>query len=217
MPDLNIVLPIKDPGKAKERLSNLLTRQERRELSLALAEEVVEIVTELSRDPHVLVVTDSEFVGSLMKGKKATVLMEEEALGETRAIERATEWSIENKFRSQLVIPGDLAELNSRELELLLKEPRPYPSLILCPATGDDGTNAVLSTPPDVVRHRYGSKSFDEFKKKAAEKDILCNVLRLESLVLDLDTGDDLGTFLKRGREDRVSRLLESWGIEERF
>ena len=72
MPDLNIVLPIKDPGKAKERLSNLLTRQERRELSLALAEEVVEIVTELSRDPHVLVVTDSEFVGSLMKGKKAT-------------------------------------------------------------------------------------------------------------------------------------------------
>ena len=217
MPDLNIVLPIKDPGKSKERLSNLLTRQERRKLSLALAEEVVEIVTELSRDPHVLVVTDSEFVGSLMKGKKATVLMEEEALGETRAIERATEWSIENKFRSQLVIPGDLAELNSRELELLLKEPRPYPSLILCPATGDDGTNAVLSTPPDVVRHCYGSKSFDEFKKKASEKDILFKVLRLESLVLDLDTGDDLGTFLKRGRENRVSRLLESWGIEERF
>ena len=214
MDSLNIVVPIKDPARSKERLSHLLSSDKRGKLSVALFEGVLEALETRPPSSHLLVVTESKFWWDRLEAHGISVLRLERALGETDAVLRATEWSMQHQFASQLVIPGDMGALVLSDLKTLWGTPRPNPSLILCPATGDNGTNAVLSTPPDAVPYRFGRGSFHDFRKEAHQREVPCRVLRLESFVLDIDTEDDLRCLSQMGGSRRIEQLLEGWKID---
>ena len=211
--DLNIVIPANDPAGAKERLRQILSAAQRRAFALALFECTLEFFTKHPAAEHILVVTDSDLIGERAEAAGCAVVMEGRAAGETAAVERAAAWSVEHGFRSQLVIPGDMAELKAEEISLLLGRVRPDPCIILCPATGDDGTNAILTTPPDVIPFRFGDRSFPGYRELARERNILCRVLRLRSLALDLDTPDDLHAFLAGHAGHPARALLDQWNI----
>ena len=137
--------------------------------------------------------------------------MEEQAEGETRAVEKATAWSVEKGYRSQLVVPGDMAVLGLADIAELLEHPREFPSVVLCPATDDDGTNALLCSPPDVIPYRFGEASFPEYRARARERDVPCHILRIPGFVLDLDTPDDVKTFMAGVGSHPARTLLEQW------
>ncbi len=217
MKDINIVLPIKDPMKAKERLAALLTPDQRRALALMLIEQTFSFFKDFTSIAHILVVTDSERVAGRAEEEGFSVLREEASEGETAAVEKATAWSGAQGFRSQVVIPGDMAGLDAAEIRDLLTRERPDPSVILCPATGDDGTNAILTTPPDVLRFRFGDRSFPDYMAQAREKGVPCSVVRLDSLVLDLDTPDDVRAFMQNGQNDTLKKVLEEWDIPRKL
>ncbi len=210
---INIVLPIKNPEHAKERLADLLSPEQRRALAWALIEQTFVFFKGFTSVAHVLVVTDSPRVAGRAEEEGFAVLKEERPEGETAAVKNATAWSMKNGFASQVVIPGDMAELDAGEFRRLLSHDRPDPSVILCPATGDDGTNAILTTPPDVLTHRFGNRSFPDYLEQARAKDIPCTVLRLKSLVLDLDTPDDVRAFLRNGCNDTLRKMFEEWNL----
>ncbi len=217
MKDINIVLPIKDPTNAKERLSSLLTSEQRRALALLLIEQTLAFFKDFTSIANILVVTDSDRVAGRAEEEGYSVLREETAEGETAAVEKATRWSVEHGFRSQVVIPGDMAELDAAEIRRLLTQDRPDPSVILCPATGDDGTNAIMTTPPDVLRFRFGDRSFPDYVEKARDKGVPCFIVRLDSLVLDLDTPDDVRALLRNGRNAALKKVLEEWDIPRKL
>lgn len=214
---INIVLPIKNPEHAKERLASLLSPKQRRALAWALIEQTFAFCKGFASVVHVLVVTDSPEVAGRAEEEGFSVLKEERPEGETAAVRKATAWSMENGFASQVVIPGDMAELDAAEFRRLLSHDRPNPSVILCPATGDDGTNAILTTPPDALTHRFGVRSFPDYLEQARDKNIPCTVLRLESLVLDLDTPEDVRAFLHRGRNATLRKLFEEWNLSRKW
>jgi len=60
-----------------------------------------------------------------------------------------------------------------------------------CPAS-DGGTNALLTTPPDVVPFRFGIRSSRAHLAAALERSVPCALLQMEKLTFDLDTPDDL-------------------------
>lgn len=213
MSDLNIVIPIKNPDGAKERLAALLTTEQRRELAYALIDQTLDFFKPYRSRANILIVTDSERIASRARESGYDVLLEEKAEGETSAVNRATRWSMEKGFRSQVVIPGDMAGIDPEDMERLLSHPRPDPSVILCPAVGDDGTNAILTTPPDAIPFRFGVRSFPDYRARAEERGIPCEVLRLRSMVLDLDTPDDLRALLSNGSSPRIKDLLSSWNL----
>jgi len=213
MKDINIVLPIKDPTNAKARLSPLLTPEQRRALAWMLIEQTLVFLKDFKALAHVLVVTDSGRVAGRAEEEGFAVLRETSSEGETAAVDKATAWSVEQGFRSQVVIPGDMAGLDRDEIHRLLTHERADPSVVLCPATGDDGTNAILTTPPDALQFRFGNRSFPDYCEQARRKGIPCTVLRLESLVLDLDTPDDVRALTQNGRHARVKELLTEWNI----
>lgn len=217
MKDINIVLPIKDPANAKERLASLLSPEQRRVLALMLIEQTFDFFKDFTSVANILVVTDSEWVAGRAKEEGFSVLREESADGETAAVERATRWSAEHGFRSQVVVPGDMAELDAGEIRRLLAQERPDPSVILCPATGDDGTNAILTTPPDAIRFRFGDRSFPDYVEQARAKGIPCSVVRLESLVLDMDTPEDVRALLRNGRNAILKKVLEEWNVPQKL
>ncbi len=217
MSRINIVLPIKNPENAKERLASLLSPEQRRALALTLIEQTFAFFKAFTSVAHVLVVTDSPRVAGRAEEDGFSVLREEKPEGETAAVKKATAWSVENGFASQVVIPGDMAELDAVEFRRLLSHDRPNPSVILCPATGDDGTNAILTTPPDVLTHRFGVRSFPDYLVQARTKGVACTVLRLKSLVLDLDTPDDVRVFLQSGRNVTLEKLFEEWNLPRKW
>ncbi len=89
------------------------------------------------------------------------------------------------------MIPADIAELDHLEFERLLTAYRPVPSVLLCPAD-DLGTNALLTTPPNVIPFLYGIDSSLAHQQAAQERGIVCQVMNLPALALDIDTPDDL-------------------------
>ena len=211
--DLNIVLPIKDPRGAKERLSPLLTPEQRLELAHYLIDQTFSFFNGFLDRAHVLVITDSAKIAQRAEASGFTALKEEQAEGETAAVERATEWSVAHGFRSQVVIPGDMARIDADELIQLLHTPRPDPSVILVPAVGDDGTNAILTTPPNVIPFRFGNSSFPDYCERAAQQNVPCEIVRLPSFVLDLDTPDDLKAAVQQGRNAQLREMLTQWQI----
>jgi 2-phospho-L-lactate guanylyltransferase len=213
MPSLNVVIPVKNPDGAKQRLGGLLSPDQRTGLALLLFERVLRTFSCFSDALDMLVVTDSQHVAQLAERYGAQVLIEEQAEGETTAVNRASAWSIEHGYASQLVVPGDMASLDPDEIRRLLEHPREHPSVILCPATGDDGTNALLCTPPDVIPYRFGKASFPEYNQRAEERGVPCHVLRLPSFALDLDTPDDIRAFLDTHPTHPGARLLEAWQV----
>lgn len=200
IPSTNIVVPFKDPTRSKERLADFLSPAERKELAIALFHKTMSVL--LSVTPDVLVVTDSFDVKAMAEAIGAKTLLENNARGETEAVAFATQWSVDQGFQRQVVVPADLADLRAEDLTRLLAEAVPAPSVVLVPAVGDDGTNAIMTSPPDALPFRFGKASFAGYLLRAAELSVTARVLRLESFILDVDTPEDLKAF----REQLVSQ-----------
>ena len=212
---LKIVIPAKDPNGAKSRLSECLNPAQRRALALALFRQTLSFFRDLPEPSHLLVVTDSEEMAGIARSLGADVLFEEKATGETDAVQRATAWSLEHGYRSQLVVPADMAAIDREEMIELLALKYPAPFVVFCPATGDDGTNAILSTPPDAVPFRFGARSFPDYCQRAESLGVPYEVRQLPSLRLDLDTPDDLAMLLQRLPGGPIAQLLRSWNLPE--
>ena len=210
-----IVIPFKDPSLAKERLSEFLTSEQRRELALTLFDSTLASLSPFIGRADLLVVTNSPMIGLRAETAGAHALVESKSRGETAAIEEATRWSIARGYERQVVIPGDMARLDPADISALLDFRLAPPSVVLSPAVGDDGTNAIMTSPPDALPFRFGKASFPEYLLRAAELGVQARVLRLKSLVLDIDTPEDLRHFMKDQLGSPAQRLLMSWGIEE--
>lgn len=207
----NIVVPVKNPSTAKQRLADLLNAVQRKSLALALFDHVLRTLIKFIDKCGILVVTDSDEMIQRASQLGVQTLFEKNPHGETVAVQRATLWSCENGFDRQIVIPGDLPCLAEEDIQTLLFLPALSPSVVLCPATDDDGTNAIMTTPSDILTFRFGAQSFPDYVAQANSKHIPCHILHLPSLVLDLDTPEDVKTFLEQETHSPVYQLLKSW------
>ena len=213
MKELNIVIPAKEPEGAKSRLSEVLSYEQRKELALSLFSHTVSVLLKIPSKPHILVVTDSETIQNISLGYGISVLREEKASGETEAALAAARWSLLDGFKKQLIIPADIPFISDLEIEKIISYPVPTPGIVLSPAVDDDGTNAILTSPPDVIPFRFGKKSFDGYKKTAIKYNIPLHVLRLQGLILDIDTPDDLKKFFNSPDMHETKTLLRKWKI----
>jgi len=208
MNSLNVVVPVKDPRGAKQRLASMLPQETRTILARALLEQTLGDIARYVPEAGRLLVSDDEEMAAVAEAYGAGFLHEPAAAGETRAVERATDWSLEAGFASQLVIPADMAQIEGDDLLALVNAPRESPSVILCPAVDDDGTNAILSTPPDAIGYRFGDRSFASYCARAEAAGVPFHVMRLESLVLDIDTPADVRAFIARHPVNPIASWL---------
>ena len=214
----NILIPVKNPDSAKQRLADILTIAERRELALALMDTVLDAATRAKtrEDLGILIITDSDEIERRAAARGVTVLREQKAEGETAAIESATRWSMDHGFGRQIVIPGDLPWIDAEDVRALIDFRSGPRSVVLCPATGDDGTNAIVTRPPDVLTYRFGGNSFPDYVDQCRRREIECHIFRLPRLVLDLDTPEDLKIFTDQPADNPVYRLVSGWSIQKR-
>lgn len=187
---INIVMPMKEPLTSKQRLSPVFNQKKRHDFALELFENSIRFFQKNFAEHHLLIVTNSQTIVQISKFHGVSVLLEQD-VGLSNAVNEAAQWSKQHDFTGQLVIPADIAQLNINEISQLLQHDTTQSSVVLCPSQ-DNGTNALLTCPPDVIEFCYGRNSADVHQQKAIAAKVQFTRLYFDKLAIDIDFPVDL-------------------------
>lgn len=205
-----IVIPMKDPRLSKQRLSMALPSAQRQQLALTLFKQTLAFFNRHFPELPVLVVTGSTRISDLAERHGAMALLESEPAGLNGAARAAARWCCDHGFDSQLLIPADIAVLDEQEIRHLLSHQRKSRSMVICPAE-DGGTNALLTTPPNVLPFCYGIDSCHAHLQAAVKRGVHCTQLKLENLAFDVDQPADLEQLVALPHPIPAQEVLNQW------
>jgi len=206
--DVHAVVPVKNLGNAKQRLAGVLDRPARSALFLAMLEDVLEALAGATSLAGIVLVTRDEEAIALAEHYRADCLIEPENRGHTAAVEFAAEVLAARGAGALLQVPGDIPCVTAEEIEAVIEAHGPAPAVTIAPSRDHRGSNAVLCSPPEVFPFRFGDDSFHPHLAAAQAIGIEPTVVERPGIGLDIDTPDDLETFLASPSSTRAYRLL---------
>ena len=189
-----VVIPVKDFVNAKQRLSGVLSQSERRALSQAMVEDMLQRLQTLSSIAGVLLVSDDPGAELLAFRYGAQVVREQgRKKGLNIAVQQAATYLLERGASHMLVLHGDLPCLQIEDL-LALGEGLPAESVLvrLSPDRRGEGTNGLLCSLPPPIAFSYGVGSLRAHRDACRRGAIVCQIMPMASLALDIDTPADL-------------------------
>ncbi len=210
-----ILVPVKNLVNAKQRLSAVLSPEERGELARAMCEDVLHTVSRWQGRPEVAVVTSDPFAAELATRFDFQVIADELNPGETGAIEMATAVCRERGATSTLVIPADIPLIDDAELQMIMDSAEGA-GTVLVPDAAGRGTNAALRAPADLFPLRFGNDSFLPHLAAARASGLPCVVLELPGIARDVDRPEDLQALATAHGNRRSQELVRSWKLDAR-
>lgn len=194
------LIPVKGFKNAKQRLSPLLEAAEREILAELMFRDVLARVVSAEGLAATYVVTGDGEVGKIAEALGAEVVVEQAEQGETLAVDFARTELKGRGADAVLIIPGDIPLVRAMDIEELLRQqPEGGPSApfaLLTPSHDRLGTNALLLSPPDVIKLRFGFDSFTYHQSQVAVQGLPPRVFENERIALDIDEPRDLERFL---------------------
>jgi 2-phospho-L-lactate guanylyltransferase len=206
-----ILVPVKNLANAKQRLSAVLSPEERFALAQAMCEDVLQTLAHWQSRPAVAVVTSDPFARDLAARFNFEVVADENS-GETSAIEIATALCRARGAVSTLVVPADIPLIDSAELQQIVDN-APAHGAVLVPDAARRGTNAAWRSPGDLFPLRFGNDSFLPHMAAAKASGLPCVVLELPGIARDVDRPEDLRELAAASGERRSQKLVRSWDI----
>ena len=186
------VLPVKRFGAAKQRLGDRLTPGSRRALAEAMMTDVLIALRRAQRVDAVVVVTGDVSAAAIASGYGAESLPDPDDAGHSRAAARGVRWALAQGADRVLLVPGDTPALDPVELDALL-DAGDAAGVVVVPDRHGSGTNALLLMPPDAIEPAFGPGSRARHEALADAAGVAVRVEEVPTLVLDVDTGEDLG------------------------
>lgn len=186
------VVPVKPFGQAKSRLAKTLSATARMELAESLMRHTLQVLRTCSELANVVVVSQDDRVLEIASELGAVALRERSQSNLNRAIMQALGYITSVGGKAGLVLPSDLPNLHQTDVaELLDCMDHTGSGIVICPDRHEQGTNALLLSPPDLLNVAYGPQSFEAHVRAANALGIDAHVVRAPGIVLDLDTPDD--------------------------
>ena len=194
-----VLIPAKGFTNAKQRLAPLLNGRGRRILAQAMLHSVLDQVLSARGVEATIVVTSNSEVTQWAESLGVRVIREQRERGETEAVVLALKDLRFKGIQTVLILPGDLPLLRSCDVESVLNQVPiakcSSPFAVLVPSRDRMGTNALLLSPPDVIRPRFGYDSFCGHLSEVSNHGIPFKVLENERIALDIDSPGDLEQF----------------------
>jgi 2-phospho-L-lactate guanylyltransferase len=106
--------------------------------------------------------------------------------------------------------------LNPKELAALIERPVGERSVLIVPDRHGTGTNALLLAPPDAIAPSFGPGSRERHEQAAGASGARWRVAEPRSLVLDVDTADDLAV-LRAALDARTGGAAHTRGLLARL
>jgi 2-phospho-L-lactate guanylyltransferase len=186
------IVPVKPLRRAKSRLSDVLSREDRLELSQQMLTHTLEVLSEIPSIERTLVVSRDSRALSLARKLGARTVTERGSPQLNRALIRATLVARRYGVSGVLVLPADLPLLTRQDVELLIEKASDPPVVVIAPDRRGSGTNALLSSPPGLIEYAFGPQSFPSHVERAKKAGARLEICELPSLALDVDLPDDL-------------------------
>lgn len=191
-PRTGAVLPVKRFASAKQRLSDALSPGARRALAEAMVTDVLGALRHSAAVAEIVVVTGEPVVQALARSQGARVVGEPIEAGQSAAALLGIA-ALADPIVRALMIPGDCPALDPAEVAALLDRPEaPDGEVVIVPDRHGTGTNALLLSPPTAIRPAFGPGSRERHERLAARAGVVCEVCEPRTLVLDVDTAEDL-------------------------
>jgi 2-phospho-L-lactate/phosphoenolpyruvate guanylyltransferase len=210
-----ILVPVKNLVDAKQRLSPILSPEERFALAQAMCEDVLQALARWQSRPAVAVVTSDSFARDLAARFNFEVFADDLNSGETSAIEMATAVCKGRGAGSTLVVPADIPLIDGSELQKIV-DCAPPGGAVLVPDAAGRGTNAAWRSPGDLFPLRFGNDSFLPHLAAAKATGLPCVVLELSGIARDVDRPEDLRELAAANGERRSQKLVRSWNLSSR-
>jgi 2-phospho-L-lactate/phosphoenolpyruvate guanylyltransferase len=187
------ILPVKSFGAAKQRLADRLAPGSRQAVAQAMFSDVLTSLRHVAGLERIAVVTGDHAAEAAAAGARVEVLHDPEEAGQSQAALVGIRRAQASGYERVLLVPGDTPLLDPAELSSLLDRAEEASlAVVAVPDRHGTGTNALLLAPPDAIEPSFGEGSLDRHVAAARDAGLTCAVDPLPSLVLDVDTPDDL-------------------------
>ncbi len=203
------MVPIKEMTNAKQRLSAVLSPEERKGLFRAMVEDVIEVLSKVSVLDGVMIVSRDAEAEKLAERYHARLLIEEENRGHTMAVAHAARVLAGEGVDGILQLPGDVPMVTVAEITQVLKTHGAAPAMTIVPSRDKQGSNCILCSPPEVMPLTFGEDSFYPHLATARKHGLEPQVLTMPGIGLDIDTPDDLRMLLTQKVSNRTGRFLQ--------
>ena len=192
-----VIVPVKPLRRAKSRLADILTPEQRRLLAERMLRHVLQVLKTVPQVLGTLVISrDSEALAIAREYGMRTV-QEAGAPELNAALGRATQVVAGWGGDSVLVLPADLPLLEANDLAAMIDAGAGSPVVVIATDGQRDGTNALFMRPPGVIPYAYGEGSFARHCVLAQQAGIPLQEHHSGSLELDIDVASDLQQYYR--------------------
>ena len=214
MNDVWAAVPVKGFIGAKQRLAALLSEEQRGLVAAAMLQDVLAALVQ-SPIAGILVSTADEAAACLARRYGARVVAEGAREGHTGAVMAMARLLSREARSAMLTIPGDIPAVTTGEIAAVVSAARSSRAFVIAPARDELGSNAILSSPPDLLPLRFGDDSYFPHLQMARRHSMEPIIVRRPGIGLDLDHPEDLRAFLanRPRRPTRTIALLERMGF----
>jgi 2-phospho-L-lactate guanylyltransferase len=189
------IVPVKPLRLGKSRLSNVLNDEERARLNRMLLERTLDVLREMGDAIRTLVVSRDPAVLAIAREYNTRTVLEDGTQHLNTALIRATAIASYYDAHGVLILPADLPLITAADLREFLKHGDEPPVVAIAPDRREDGTNAMLICPPNLIRYEYGPGSFARHCNQVKRTSATLEIVRIQTLLLDLDLPEDLDFF----------------------
>ena len=189
------IVPVKPFANAKSRLASVLNDEERAGLSREFLGHALAVLAKVPGIARTLVVSRDAAALAMAHGPNVSPLAENGALGLNAALTLAMRAARDEEAGAVLILPADLPLLTAEDVRRLVDEDNGQPQVIIAPDRHEQGTNALLVRPVDVLPFAFGEGSFARHLALAAQAGVPVKVCRLPGTALDVDVPEDLRLF----------------------
>lgn len=202
------IIPVKHLSKAKSSLSTALTLAQRRELVLNMLADVLNAVRDARSVAGTIVISPDEEVLNFARNNGVIGILEP-GIELNEALKLAIDQAALKGASSVLILPSDLPLLRAADIENIIAMASPPRDVVIAPSK-DNGTNALLLLPPDVINLRFGGESFPSHLAEARRVGIRPHIYRSTNIAIDIDDVEDLLKIETHGLGTSTQSFLKS-------
>jgi 2-phospho-L-lactate guanylyltransferase len=205
MARIALIIPVKG-GDPKSRLGSILDLGKRKRLQLAMLEDTIRAVSNSKLLSDTYVVTSDTQASVLATRFGARSIMEDSDYGVNEAVGRAMN-SLDD-YEAWMILPADLPLLTSKDLSIPASLLDRGATTVISPSDEFNGTNLLLMSREGRINLHYDDDSFNKHLREALIRNLRVALYYSEGVAFDLDSQDDLHTFLKARIDGATMRML---------
>lgn len=197
------IIPVKPLRYSKSRLSHILSMDERAQLTSNILERTISAVDQVPVISKTMVISRDTAALKVARKFGVSTYRETERQDLNTALTRAAHIAAAQKVEGVLILPADLPLITSADIEELIEaaglaNPNgsngyhfPKRVMVICTDRNQDGTNALLVSPPTGFTFQYGPNSFERHLDEAEKLGMTIRSVTVPTIQFDLDTEED--------------------------